>query len=447
MNTSIVICNIRTGLKTFQHGLRNIRAFAMSAVAVSATVGLAFVPDRAEADSVLDWNDIMVTTFLSQSPPVNPLAAARLAAITHLAVFEAVNAVDTVYYPYLGTVSAQPGASAEAAAVAAAYTVLSYYFPGDATNLDSERANSLGGIPDGQAKNDGIAVGEAAAVDMITLRANDGAGPPQFHLPSSSVPGEWQLTAGCPPLGGVALHWGEVTPFGIDSGDQFRAPPPPNLRSSRYSKDYNEVKSVGGADSKERPADRADVANFYDVALAVDTWNPAARQVAAERATSLTTNARAFALLNMALSDGLVAVFDSKYHHRFWRPVTGIAEGDVDHNAKTEATLSFEPFISTPCHPSYPSAHASAAYAAVAVLERIYGKGKKSSHPILLTTPTLPDLELQYSTFEQIARDIDDARVYGGIHFRFDQTSGMHQGTQVGRFVLEHNLPEMNGYE
>ena len=211
-------------------------------------------------DPVLEWNAIMVSTTAGQ----NPVFQGRFAAITQLAVFEAVNAIDKDFDPYLGTVAAPPTASAEAAAVAAAHAVLKNYFPANASVLDSARAASLARIADGIPKEEGIAVGEAAATAMIALRADDGSAPPEFYLPASADPGEWQLTPSCLPAGGVLLQWRNLRPFAIETTDQFRAGPPPARTSWRYARDYKEVKRVGGvdADSQSRPQDRADVAQF-----------------------------------------------------------------------------------------------------------------------------------------------------------------------------------------
>jgi hypothetical protein len=406
-------------------------------IGLGALAALLLVPAAARADAVTDWNEIMLATFASQTPPVNPFAAGRFAAITQLAVFEAVNAIERDYDPYLGTLDAPRGASAEAAAIAAAHGVLAHYFPGSAATLDSARAASLAAINVGPARDDGIAVGIAAATAIVGWRANDGAAPPRFHVPTSSAAGEWQVTASCPPAGGILRHWQDVAPFGIETSDQFRTPPPPPRASARYAADYREVKTYGGVDSTKRPQDRADLAQFYNTVLAVAVWNPAARQIALARGTSLAANARMFALLNMAISDGLVTVMETKYRYRLWRPETAIRAGDADGNRKTAADADFAPLIVTPCFPSYPSAHASASYAARAVLERIFGAGP---HFITLSTPALPSVVLQYSCLEQITDDIDDARVFGGIHFRFDQEAGARQGTRIGKYVASHNL-------
>jgi hypothetical protein len=371
----------------------------------------------ARGDVVLSWNAIMQATVAAQ----NPFAQARFAAMTQLAVFEAVNAITQEYEPYLGTIEAPAGASAEAAAIAAAHLVLKTYFPTN-TTLDTDRANSLAAIPDSPAKAAGIVVGEAAALAMIARRTGDGSVPAQFYVPTSTAAGDWQLTAGCPPAGGILLHWRNVTPFAIQSSSQFRSDPPPALTSNEYLKDYEEVSQVGGADSLLRPASRADTARFFAAVLAVATWNPAVRQVAEVAGTSLSENARALALLNVAMSDALVSVMETKYHYTFWRP---------------ETAVGFVPFVPTPCFPSYPSAHASASYAAAEIARRIFGGG---GHSIMLTSPPSVGVTLQYTSFKEIVGDIDDARVYGGIHFRFDQEAGAVQGRTIGKYVYKNIL-------
>ena len=253
-----------------------------------------------------------------------------------------------------------------------------YYFPANAASLDAAQASSLAMIADGPAKSTGIAVGEAAATAIMDARANDGSGPPQFYLPSSSNPGEWQLTPGCSASGGVFLHWRNVTPFGIRSADQFRLDAPPPLDSVKYARSYNEVKEVGSVNSTDRPQDRADVARFYAAVPPVAVWNPVARQLSTAHNISLSENARVFALLNMVMSDGAVATFDTKYYYNFWRPETAIHMGDLDGNSRTDPDPSFAPFIITPCFPGYPSAHATLSNAAREVLERIFSSGSQS---------------------------------------------------------------------
>ena len=417
----------------------------MTRLCTSATLValLGCSPFAAKADVVLDWNAIAVNTLVSQGQ--SPFAQSRLMAITQLAVFEAVNAITGDYKPYLGTVTAPAGASADAAAVTAAYLVLKNYVP-LALNLDAAYAASLAAIPDGPAKSGGIATGQAAAAQMIALRLNDGSSPPQFYAPASTDPGVWQLTPSCPAAGGVAFQWQNITPFGVPSAPgsqawiaQFAPGPPPALTSRRYAKDYNELKRVGSktSDLTERPQDRADAARFYATSSPAFVFNLAARQVAAAEGSSLSKNARAFALLNMASNDSLVASFWTKYHFKLWRPETAIFEGNLDGNPRTDADTTYVPYILTPCFPSYPSNHGSASNGAAEILRRAFGEG---GHDITMTNPAVPGVTFHYTRFNQITDDISDARIFGGIHFRFDQEAGADLGRDIWTYVYKHNL-------
>jgi hypothetical protein len=393
----------------------------------------------AKADAVLDWNEIAVNTAIANGQ--NPAAQARTGAIVQLAVFEAVNSITGAYRPYLGTIVAPRGASPDAAAIEAAYRVLSTYFTNSATQLNAALATSLAQIPDGDAKTEGIAVGDAAALAMITLRANDGSSPPQFKVPGPAVPGAWQATPSCPVVNGIAVgiffHLQNMTPFGIKRASDFLLPPPPALTSKAYARTYNEVMTVGGADSTERPQDRADVAKFYALSTPTLIFNQAARQVAIQQQRTLSENARTLALINMAISDGVVTGMFNKYHYNFWRPETAIRAGDTDGNPKTVADPSFMPFIVTPCFPSYPSNHGALSNAAAEVLRLLYGD---AGHSITISNPADPGTVLHYTSFSQITDDISDARVYGGIHFRTDQVAGAVLGRAVGAAVYKNNL-------
>jgi hypothetical protein len=396
----------------------------------------------AKADAVLDWNLIAVNTAITNGQ--SPFAQARYAAIVQLAVFEAVNAITGDYRPYLGNIVAPHGASADAAAIQAAYRVLSTYFPASASTLGTVRANSLEMIPDGQAKNDGIATGDAAAFAMIALRANDGSSPAQFKIPGPAVPGEYQATPSCPIVNGIAVgtffQWQNVTPFGIPGVSEFLLDPPPALDSNQYAKTYNEVKTVGSAsaNSTERPPGRANVVLFYAASTPTFVFNLAARQVVAQEGRrSLSENARAFALINMAINDGAIVSFFNKYHYNFWRPETAIHAGDTDGNPKTDPDPNWVPFIPAPCFPGYPSSHGGLSNAGAEVMRRLYGE---AGHAITLSNPAVPNIVLHYGSFSQITDDISDARVYGGIHFRTDQDAGARLGRAIGTAVYKINL-------
>ena len=391
------------------------------------------------ADVVLDWNAIAVDTAIANG--TNPFAQARYMAMVQLAVFEAVNSIKGEYKPYLGTITAPARASAEAAAAQAAHDVLFQSFKNSQVTLDQQLAATLALIPDGQAKQDGIAVGKAAAAAILALRANDGSAPLTFYTPGPPDPGAYQATPSCPVFNGVAkgafFNWQNMTPFGIPDAHAFLLPPPPALTSNLYAKAYNEVMTVGSLNSTERPVDRANVVLYYEVSTPAQVFNQAARQVALERYHSLSENARALALINMAISDSFVAAFYNKYYYVFWRPETAIHGGDTDGNRKTEADPNYSPFIVTPCFPSYPSNHGSGSGGAAEVMRRLYGE---VGHLITLSNPAVPGIVLQYSSFKQITDDISDARVYGGIHFRTDQDAGSTLGRAVGTTVYKHNL-------
>lgn len=392
----------------------------------------------ARADAVTDWNAIAVDTAVAAN--ANPFAQGSYAAIVQLAAFEAVNSITLEYQPYLETITRRPKASPDAAAVEAFYKVLSYYFgsmsPTIQAALDQDRMNSMSVIPAGPAKADGIQAGDDAAQAMINLRANDGsATPPLTTIPGPAAPGVYQLTKGC--KAATAYNWQFVTPFGIRSANDYMLGPPPALTSEAFTKAFNEVKTVGAIDSIERPPDRANVALFFAATSPPHAMNQAAREVAEEEGGSLTENARALALINVAINDSLVASFLNKYHYNFWRPETAIHTANIAGNPKLVADPSWTPFIVTPCFPSYPSNHGSAVNAAAEVLRRLYGE---AGHAITLTNPATPTIVLQYDSFREIADDVSDARVYGGIHFRTDQEAGSDLGDAIGTAVYKSNL-------
>ena len=428
---------------------------------VLAVAGLMLsTAQTARADVVLEWNAIAVRTLTTQTPPVNPFAQARFAAIIQLAVFEAVNAITGEYESYLGSavaparapIIAPAGASAEAAAIAAAHAVLVNYFPGSAATLDAARDASLAALPSGAAKANGISTGLAAAAAVIAERVGDGSSPLTFSLPPSLAAGTWEMTPGCPRdaggnyLGGMFANWGDLRPFGVVPpamghwADAFLPPPPPALTSNQYTKDYNEVKPVGAASSTERPADRTTVAQFYAASSPTFVFHSIARQLAAARGDSLSANARSLALVSIATNDSLIASFFTKYYYFFWRPYTAIRGSIDDGNSKTAADPEFTPLIATPCFPSYPSNHASGSNAAAETLRRVYGA---AGHSITLSN-TIPSLggvvTLIYTSLQQICDDIDDARIYGGIHFRFDQEAGVRLGREIATSIYKNNL-------
>jgi hypothetical protein len=387
---------------------------------------LLFNPLLARADVVLDWNAIATSL-----PAPNGFEGARRLAIVQLAVFEAVNSITREYEPYLvpDTVPRNPIASPEAAAVQAAYDVLKAFYASTPSNtmLDTSFTSSLAAIAGGPAKLAGLTTGHLAAAAVLRSRGNDGSDTIERYFPSSANPGEYQLTGGC--TAGLFLHWGKVKPFGLQNAGDFILPPPPTLNSVEYANDYNEVNTVGALDSIARPQDRADVVLFYAVTGAPYVFSSAARQISVAQQRSLSHNARTLAVMAMAINDSYIVSFATKYTYTLWRPVTAIHY--------TEGNDAWQPFIFTPCFPSYPSNHASGTRAAAEVLSRAYGEG---NHAITIANPSISGVTLYYQAFNDICNDVDDARVYGGIHFRFDQRGGNHLGRAVATYINQNLL-------
>lgn len=411
--------------------MRHAIGFAIAVAFAFGASGSSLPGDAQTSDDVvLAWNEIAVATIAAP-----PFPSTRFMATVELAVFEAVNAITARYEPYLGTIAAPAGASTEAAAITAAHGVLVAFFPAAAASLDQQRDASLASIPDGQAKTDGIAVGEAAAAAMVAERNGDGATPAQFHLPATSDPYEWQPTPSCGPAGGAFLHWRNVRPFGVLSSSQFRADPPPALTSEEYTADFNEVMAVGGVDSPNRSPYYANVARIYAVQPPHQGWNAVARQIINMRDDEITDTARTLALMNMSLADAHITVFESKYFYRTWRPETAIARAAEDGNSGTTPG-AFTPFIATPCFPGYPSAHGVGAGAASRVLWKAYGR----YHTVINSHPSVPGVVLTYHDLLDIVQAVSDARVYGGIHFRTDQDEAERQGKSIAQWNLDYHL-------
>jgi len=404
---------------------------ALLVLAIVLFTGLISGPATATADDidiVLRWNEKAAAAATATSP----FNQARVGAIVQLAVFEAVNAITGEYEPYLNPApEAAPGASLEAAVITAAHTTMTTLLPSTAAALNPARDLDLGAIPDGQAKTDGIALGTTAANAMLALRAADGSLPLTTIVPPTPtpmVPGAYQLTTGC--AAAMFVNWQNVTPFGIANASSFLLEPPPSLASGRYAKDYAEVMKVGASTSADRSDDRADVVRLYAVSSPSFVLSMATRQIAAAKGTSLSENARALALIMMSISDALVASFMNKYHYNLWRPETGIRNGAADGNSKTEGDPGFTTFIPTPCFPSYPSNHASGTNGGLEAVRRLFGAAGHR-FTIANNVPELGSLPAtfisrHYTHLRTLGADVDDARVYGGIHWRFDQDAERH---------------------
>ncbi|MBI2926658.1 MAG: vanadium-dependent haloperoxidase, partial [Verrucomicrobia bacterium] len=270
----------------------------------------------ARADVISDWNNTAIVAIKAVNP--NAVLASRALAMMHVAQFDAVNAVVRSYTPYAADLSAA-GASPEAAAAQAAYVVLTNVYPTQLALLDAALSTSLGSVPDGQPKTDGIALGQATAAAVLALRANDGSGATLAYIPGSG-PGVWIPT---PPAFAPALlpNWRSVAPWTMTAPEQFRPGPPPALDSAIYTADFLEMKAVGETNSTTRTAEQTAIGLFH-IEFVPYTLGSAARYAVAARPLPLIESARLFALLNLAMADSVIAVWDGKFHYNYWRPVT-----------------------------------------------------------------------------------------------------------------------------
>jgi hypothetical protein len=412
--------------------LKSTSAVGLRAMGLGALILLSAV--MAQADTILDWNITALRT--TAAAPFNPPVESRNLAIVHAAMFDAVNSIVGEFRPYAVELSVTRKASPNAAAAAAAHFTLVHLYPAQQEMLDSAYAASLASIRDGSPKTEGIAVGEAVAILILSLRATDGADAAIIapYTPGSQ-PGNWNPT---PPAFRSALDpgWGSVRPFFLRDGSQFRPGPPPALNSRQYARDFNEIRDIGSAVSVTRTQDQTDLARFW-VATAPQNWNPAARQVAISQGLTLSQNARAFALLNLAGADAFIASWDAKFTYNQWRPVTAIPAADADGNPETVAESGWMPLLVTPPFPDYIAGHTTYAGAAEEVLEQLFGR-----HPgvMTLTSATAPGVIETYTSFEDIADGVVDARVWGGIHWRTSSVRGKRVGERIGNFAVRHFL-------
>ena len=382
------------------------------------------------ANIVLEWNQLAVHAV--GQARVNPVAGSRAMAITQAAVYDAVVAIDRSFEPYHAHVQASNGASLEAAVAQAAHDTLSALFPAQAGTFDSALAADLASIPPGLAMQ-GVAVGHEAARQILDWRSTDGSGATVPYTPGTD-PGDWQPT---PPanLPALAPQWPYVTPFAMTSGSQFRPGAPPALDSAEYAAAFNEVKDLGRSDSTSRTEEQTQIARFWNdglgTAFAYGYWNKIAKQVATEEHLSLVSDARLFAMLNIATADALISCWDSKYAYSLWRPVTAIQAADTDGNDATEPDTTWTPLLVTPNFPSYTSAHSTVSAAAAGVLSALFGDDYHFTVSAESVTHTR-----SFDSFSAAAQEAGRSRIYGGIHYTFDNVNAQAAGAELADYVV-----------
>jgi hypothetical protein len=377
---------------------------------------------------VTDWNETAIRAAASVG--ISTGWQSRLVAIAHAAMFDAVNSIERKYTKYAVEAAPPAGASAEAAAITAAHAVLTQLVPDQKTMLDAALTTTLAKVADGAAKDAGTAVGREVAAKLLELRKNDGIDAKVAYTPGTA-PGVWQPT---PPALTPALlpQFGAVKPFLLKASDQFTMPGPPPLDSEAFARDMREIQAVGARRSTSRTAEQSEVAIFWTVSTHMP-FNAAARAAATTRGNALVDNARLFALLNMVGADSQIACWHWKYQVNFWRPITAIRAADRAKNAALTPDPTWESLLVTPPHPDYPSGHASYGGAAAAVLKAVFGDDHVD---VSFTWPAF-GVTRTYTSFAQLDREIIDARVWGGIHFRTTDEASSALGHKIGEYAVQ----------
>jgi hypothetical protein len=380
---------------------------------------------------ISDWNQIAVTTLAGDTTK-QPIEAFLYMAFVQAAVYNAVVGIEGRYEPYRFHAHAPRGASAQAVAVAAAHQVLVTYSPYAQADLDQAYAASLAQIPDGKAKTRGIAFGTRAAEHLIRLRAHDGRNAPiEFTRPPA--PGVWRPTP--PGLLPMSAPWlGFVTPLLARSATQFAPPSPPALTSARYTRDFNEVKALGSATSTERTPAQTDTARFFSGSALVQ-YNAALRDQVRVRDLDIVDAARMFAAVDMSVADSIISVWHAKYVYGYWRPITAINLADTDGNPATVADPTWTPLLVTPPYPDYPSGYNVVNATVSQGIEDVF----RTRHlRLTLISTAVPGVQRFYDSGRTLRRDVVDARVWLGIHFRFADTAARDMGRRLAAWALDH---------
>jgi len=387
----------------------------------------------ASADTVTDWNQHLLEAVAATNMP--PPRASRAMAMVHAAVYDSVNSISGSHTPYFMTVPAPGTASKEAATAYAAHRVLRQLFPTRQVILDQALADSLATIGSGPDVDEGRNCGLAVANALIASRATDGAGAVRPPYLGGLEPGQWRPTAPTD-APGLLPAWGQVRPFGLTGGNQFRPPPPPALNSAEYRDAYNQVKDLGSANSAIRTEEQTLIAFMWVAGAGSATpsglWNQVAQGIAATQ--SLDDNARMFALLNLAEADAAISCWDAKYEYSFWRPITGINLGDTDGNDETVADPDWVPLISTPPFPGYTSGHSTFSAAAATILAAWLGTDAFEF------SVTGDGITRDFESLWAAAQESSMSRIYGGIHWEFDSQWGLNSGQLIGNWIFDHYL-------
>ncbi len=391
----------------------------------------------ARGNVILDWNAVMLSAIRLDTTA--PTLSTRNLAILNLAMYDAVNSVVRTHQPYAFGLQAPPGASAEAAAAAAGYGVLQALYPGIRSQADATFEAWRARVPDDASARDGLELGGEIARLMLANRAGDGASTEVPYIPSSE-PGAWRRT---PPFFRPPLTpgWRYVRPFAIQEVDPFVVPPPPPLDSAEYARDWEEVHRLGSSTSVERTEKETQIAHFWSdfsyTAMPPGHWQEIASTIASEAGTDLSGTARLMGLLSLAQADSAIVCWEGKYRYNLWRPVTAARRADEDGNPATVKDAAWDHELVAPPFPAYPSGHSTFSQAGAEVLTHFFGT---DAITFSAKSDTLPGVVWTYDSLSACAAEVGRSRIYGGIHFGFDDREGKRSGGRVAFEVVGHWL-------
>jgi hypothetical protein len=415
-----------------------IKRLALALIATAALAALA-APGVASADVVTDWNRTMVDALEVDKTPPPP--SARVGAIVQSAVFDAVNGIARRYTPMHVLPDAPRRASRAAAAAGAAHEALVTLFPAQQAMLDQRLDDTISQIADatkgdGRSIAEGLQWGKTVADETLAWRATDGFSTvPPTYAPAG-IPGRWAPTPPAFVLMPLFRQFATMTPFALASPDQFLPAPPPPLTDARYARDFNEVKALGSANSTIRTPEQTQTAIFWQSDTPTAIWNRVADDFAQQRGRSMLAGARILTLMNVSLADSAIAIWNAKNTYDTWRPITAIQQADSDGNPDTSSDPNWTPLLVTPAFQEYPAGHPGVSSGGAAVLASFYG----DDTPFTATSTSLPGVERSFTSLSSAIEQIQNARVWGGIHFRTACDTGANMGAEVAQYVTETRL-------
>jgi len=394
---------------------------------------------------VVDWNKELLQIVLTAGAQPATVHPTRSFAILHAAIYDSVVSISKDAHPYVFSVPASRGARVDAAAAQAGHDTLAALYPNLNSKLqaglDQLLAVELADIPDGAGKQDGIKVGRDVALRLLAARANDGsaATPPPFI--AGNNPGDFRPVppSFAPP---VFTGWANISPFVLDTANQFRPKAQAAITSVAYADALNEVKSLGQNTSTTRTADESVAAKFWAGPI-WNTWNEIADNAALAHHTNLETTARLFAVLNLTFADGVIAFYDAKYHYLIWRPVTAVRLGDTIGNPAITGDPTWTPLATTPADPSYPGAHSVISSAGASVLSSFFGKDDQ----IQVTSDVMKGTVRTFDSYQAVMTEAGLSRIFAGVHTRLDHESGLELGRDVAQLVLRESKSSDFGVE